>query len=395
MVAGDGKLGAEKGGLRDQDREGVRRMRRGVEIGSKAAGLLLAMATAGAIQAQEHPREHAVIAWEAEDFTAMLPPVEAQTFQGASGGKCVTVPDGVRSFSGGLRYVVRIPQTDTYYPWYRVYRAHGWDGWGQLRVDGEPAGGIVGVGSIPLDRWHWMRGLPRRTRSELETHPSVALTQGLHTLSLGAPGICMDGMAVVYGKLDMILLTTDPDYVPGGDGEAPVVPSEGVVLRQEPPEVLLVWEADDRAPGQDWAGVVEIDGAHGGKALRYADEPEHPVTLRLRIPKDGTYYLWARILGPGTVRATLGSEGIRMALRVASDSRREWWPWVWARDSKPIHAAREITIEPRAIALTAGQTEFVVTWARTAVDQFALTNDPNWVPGGDGRQPLEVTTHPF
>jgi hypothetical protein len=80
-------------------------------------------------------------------------------------------------------------------------------------------------------------------------------------------------------------------------------------------------------------------------------------------------------------------------------AHRGWGPeyFAWVREVTvaphfPFHGVAE----PVALELPAGESTLVVSalGAGTALDQFALVDDPAWVPGADGRSPIEMTTGP-
>lgn len=356
-----------------------------------AAALCLTARCAAA--AEEDPDGHMTICWEAENYTAMLAPIEVQAFQGASGGQCVTTPDRVACVHGRVLYRVRVPHTGTYYPWFRLYTQHPWKGWGQLEVDGELAGPLVYASES--GSWHWNALVPRH--SVLPVTRTVRLTRGPHTLSLRSPGIGLDGMALVYGKLDMILLTTDPEYLPGGDGVSPVAPTKDVVLQQQEPQVLLVWEAEDLPPGRDGPLVSNAEGASGGKAVLRADGPGAAPAYGLRIPDAGQYYLWARVRcrthphqeRRAKLRAHLGERDLTLTGGPA------WAPeyWAWVRSYERPEGWPSVEERAEGVDLADAEAKVAITGQNpwTSVDQFALTTDADYVPGADGRQPLKPT----
>ena len=363
-------------------------------------GLRPVASTPGVVQPQPEP--DALLAWEAEDFTSMTPPVEVAPLPGDEAVACITVPNDVSTRAGAVSYRMAIPRDGEYYLWVRVAAGH-WDGWGQFEVDGEPAGPAIGPWETPLRWWRYEPAswTEAARLAGPERHLPLSLTAGEHTLALGPPGICADGIARFCGKLDAFVLTTDPGYVPGGDGLRPVPPTPRLVARQQEPGVLLVWDADDTAEELPSLSVSQLGGAFRGEVVSAVGEQGTLPAYRVRIPTAGTYYLWARTYyDNGGARSTGPEVHVRVAghevvVGHTTAGGGPYWAWVQYAPVVPVRnrpiASRAV---PAGLELPAGDVEVTVTalGRGTSVDQFALVDDPYWVPGGDGRPPLEPTT---
>jgi len=340
------------------------------------------------------------LAWEAEDYTWILPHVLVKEREGASGGRCLTVAWGISPGKSGVAYRLQVPQDGTYYLWSRGFlgRHMCWEGWGRFLVDGAPAG--PGLGLRGLGEWEWTRGVTE-ARAPHQASPSIDLTAGVHTLTLGAPGICCDGLVYYCGLMDSFLLTTDPGYVPL---EGPTVAaSPGIILPQEPPKALIVLEGEDGADARAFR-VVELADAVRGKALApVRDAPQSSARFPVSVPSAGEYFLWARtwfsvdqhMARYPEVRLRIAGQELTLAggynwCGHGDPPYTEYWAWV--RDSHHARAYRgdvELWV-PTPVQLAAGDNmlELVSLGRGTHLDQLAICSAPDWVPANDGRGPV-------
>lgn len=156
--------------------------------------------------------------FEVETGTATAP-VALEDESGASGGKCISIPEGVGKppdVQGDASFTITVPQEGNYVVWARCLWQDGCGNSVRVSVDGsEPA--ILGEDGT-YKRWHWvmLRGM------------TFKLTQGDHQFRLMNNE---DGI-----KIDQILLLTDRLYVPVAvekidctpkPGADPAKPAEG------------------------------------------------------------------------------------------------------------------------------------------------------------------------
>lgn len=138
---------------------------------------------------------YSYIRFEAEGGSLVSPVVTAAA-SGAFDSGAVTTPAGTpmgstSSPSGTASYGVLVPSTDTWYLWVRVYGQDAQSsGWFES-MDGAPRQPFY---ASTYGEWDWVAG------------QSYALTQGLHSIELGA----YTAMAMA----DRILLTNDRGFIP-------------------------------------------------------------------------------------------------------------------------------------------------------------------------------------
>jgi len=216
--------------------------------------------------------EQGLLVFEAENYHANVA-VGGQTWQlrtapvGCSGGECMedTGTSGNNqgaAFTNTARmdYVCKFIETGRHYTWVRFW-APGDNDSIHMGIDGEVNTTADDIWRPDIrNEWSWSNfdGDGANVRSD-RTWIDIATT-GLHTVN-------------VYHRetgvfVDKILLTTDPDYVPEGEGpaetrEAPEVakrPSPSNASVDVPREVILSWSPGDFAAQHDvYLGLVFAD----------------------------------------------------------------------------------------------------------------------------------------
>jgi len=157
---------------------------------------------------EQAPSTHVNLWLEAEHANTIVPPLEIADDEEASGGRFIYAPNasGSEYTPGGsiaATYEVTISQPGVYFLWGRVQARNTNDDSFFVKVD-DNADNLWGV-EIG-EQWHWDTVNDR----DIADPVKYMLTSGVHTISIK---LREDGT-----KLDKMLLTNDPDFVPSGEG---------------------------------------------------------------------------------------------------------------------------------------------------------------------------------
>lgn len=122
--------------------------------------------------------------------------------EAASGGAYLEIPQGAGNppqlTAGAAKFLIEVPRPADYILWARVWWEDECGNSFTMRVDNQPAF-VFGQDST-VRCWHWVRAPPRL--------PCLSLSAGEHLLVVSNRE---DG-----ARIDQILLTADPKYVPVG-----------------------------------------------------------------------------------------------------------------------------------------------------------------------------------
>jgi hypothetical protein len=250
----------------------------------------------------------------ASDFTYLRFEAEArattapfQTATGATGfgGTWVTLASGTpigyhSSPSGELTYGFHVPQDGLWRTWFRLYGPTAEsDGWLEAVDDS----GFDYVYTSGVGAWEWIQG---------QSHD---LEAGLHTLRLGGHE--------AGARIDRILITDDPHYVPTeqpGDDVTPPGAVNGLTGTAGNESVRLAWTDPS---GADATTIV----------IRYRTDGVFPVS-----PADG----WPLVVTP----AVAGSPGAFDHTGLANDTTYSYG--VFALDAAGnVSQARTVAAQPR------------------------------------------------
>lgn len=148
------------------------------------------------------------ICFEAESAHKIEPPVKLDSDSGASGGKCLHIPDKAGKppeVLGKAVFRFRVDEPGTYHLWVRTWWLDQCGDSFSVTMDKELKPSLEGAyaltGNPKKERWHWVA--LRKDGEALK----FRLKKGLHTLEIGNRE---DGP-----KFDQVLLlTTDADRIP-------------------------------------------------------------------------------------------------------------------------------------------------------------------------------------
>lgn len=224
---------------------------------------------------------------------------------------------------------------------------------------------------------------------------------GTATLQKGVITLRVNDISGYYGRLDMILLTTDKSYVPPQENSAldAVVSAYRMKDTGQIPEAMRSFAPNQKCVAGKFYTAFDVEAFAGntgtwvydtdaktrlkGRILKgqTSGKPSEtvPATVTVAIPEDGTYYLWVRS------RDYIDEQGTR-TFHVAMDGKLIGEPlgthgidgWAW---------------EVRETELSKGYHTFALCdtsafYARA--DTFLITNDYDFVPGGANTMTAKV-----
>jgi hypothetical protein len=268
----------------------------------------LAVSVAGAEPLLQDPGPDGIVSMEAENFDENRPPVRnyawlfAADIPGFSGtGFMRAMPaDGSEPTGANrdLNYVAEAPRLDfevnfiktgTHYVWVRGYIIGGNDDSAHVGLDGEaPTSDRMQTGSTE-DTWEWSNG--RRENLGLATINVV--DAGVHTINVW---MREDGW-----RFDKLVLTTNPDYTPSGEGppesdrsslEKASCPKPANGQTDVPRDVVLNWMQGISTPAINGHKVYfsenfsDVNDGIGGVTQ---DASSYALPQRLDL---GTTYYW-------------------------------------------------------------------------------------------------------
>ena len=279
--------------------------------------------------------------------------------------------------SGAVTLSFTVPADGPYYPWARVMGTSLTNNSFYFSVDGGPPAKY----EFPPFHGVWTWGWDRVHLDKTPHSTPITLTAGLHTLTFGGrePG----------ARLDAVLLTDDPAYLPMGIETCPLSPSATPTPAGTPTPTAtpdpnatptpFLWQMEAEA------GVVVSPLVGGHDPLASACEYVYAtrrvtgsVTLTFTVPAPGSYYPWARAMG-----SSLWNNSFLFSV---DGSPPAWfeipaeygeWTWVW----------RRLLIDPEQpyttpLTLAAGAHTIVFGGREpgSRLDAVVITDDPGYNP---------------
>ena len=275
-------------------------------------------------------------------------------------------------------YAINFTNTGTYYVWVRLNGASGTDDSLHVGLNGSPVStGGTGVTTAQHNQWIWT---DRKSPGAVRVIVNVP-SPGIHTFNLW---MREDGT-----RVDQFTLSNNPDFVPGGGGGGGFTESGGRVDFQAEAFTGQT-SGSGNASGHTWSQVSDA-AAGGGLALLAS--PNTGVSTgdgtngprrdyAINFTNTGTYYVWVRLNGASGTDDSLhvGLNGSPVSTGGTGVTTAQHNQWIWT-DRKSPGAVRVIVNVP-----SPGIHTFNL-WMRedgTRVDQFTLSNNPDFVPGGGG-----------
>lgn len=218
---------------------------------------------------------------------------------------------------------------------------------------------------------------------------------GRVSLKSGSVEIELLDTAAADARVDAVLLTADPEYVPNEAydtlkeelalsrpvSEGPL-PSDAVFLRPESFSELGTWSAEYK---NDALGKLNLIGIRSPDDAVFDPETSEPAAARFEAPIAGTYKVWVHARDfsdrPGTRYFEVNVNGNPLE-RVFGQHGRNSWAWEDGGEVE-LHAG----INELELVDTSGY------YART--DGIFLTNDLNYIPSDSYQELLSITEPNF
>lgn len=313
--------------------------------------------------------------WIEGEDGEVVGPMEIREDLAASSGGYVFVPDGDGNDApeggpGKVAFAFEVPAEGEYYLWGRAIGANENDNSFLVSIDdrAEIRWNIESGDGELLRSWGWVP--LRDPESRQKASMPVRLTAGEHTLGIRNRE---DGT-----RLDRLLITGDPTYVPTGRGGAG--PGHQPIYR---------WMEVEQARLMGSIEAAEHAGASGGRSIVFqrgnASEPSGSATFAFDVEAPGRYVVWGRVLAPdggaNSFYASLdaGEEVIWDAPRNLTN-RQGRWSWV------PLNARdyNGRTVDPLLLDLQPGvhTLRLRTREPKVELDGVLVTNDVGFRPRG-------------
>ncbi len=270
---------------------------------------------------------------------------------------------------GSITLTFSVPSDGNYYPWARVMGLDLLSNSFYFSIDGGAPGKYEFHPFHGLWTWGWDRV---HIEKECRTTPLV-LTAGTHTLTFSGrePG----------ARLDAIIITDDPEYMPLGIQACPLAPSAtptstpGATPTPDPHATAtpFVWQMEAERGALAAPMTLAEDVLASACGYVYTLERDSgSVTFTFVVPSAGNYYPWVRAMG-----LSLSENSFFFSV---DGSPRIWyeippyyceWTWIWDR----VHASGEPDETP--LVLSAGAHTVVLGGREpeSRLDAFLITND--------------------
>ena len=123
--------------------------------------------------------------------------------------------------------------------------------------------------------------------------------------------------------------------------------------------------------------------AYGGQYLSTTDANAGTAKWTFSVPRDGSYFVWCRILSNSTLTDSFFVKPNGENEDVYDDSEDTWSPkWQWTVLNGRDGTGVPLTLDPRMVAMTAGTNtlKFRGREVDSRVDRVLITDDPDFVP---------------
>jgi beta-lactamase regulating signal transducer with metallopeptidase domain len=330
----------------------------------------------------EIPADESLVAstwlWLEPEDGARNGPMESREDLNASSGGYVVVPDGSGNDApeggpGQVSLTFQVPAAGEYVIWGRAIGANDNDNSFYISVDEgeEIRWDIETDGGRLLREWGWVPIRDPAAPTPDRALRRFPLTAGPHTLRVRNRE---DGT-----RLDRLLITGDPAYVPAGRGAA------GAGYRP-----TYRWMEVEQARLEGSIRYAEDQSASGGQSIAFqrgrGSEPSGIATFTFDAETPGRYVVWGRVLAPddeaNSFYASLngGEEVIWDAPGDNLGGRAGRWSW------SPLNA-REYNgrrVDPLLLDLAPGRHELRLRTreANIRLDGVLVTNDVSFRPRG-------------